>query len=405
MVLLSLVAVSGCTTHDGRKSAGAAAAARREWLLVFHLPYDNDLDGLAERVLADVMAEVPDERLVATMLVDRAGEQGLRRAAVTGGQLVSDERLDTDDSSDVSVFEEYLGWAAATFPARRRALFLLGHGGRLDEVSLDISPAATPDAGARWASGVSVAAAIRRWRSSPADSDLELLFLQQCGRATIENLYSFRDTAEVIVASETFVGAPNSYYRPVLRRLRASPDMSGQELAEAILDSETEAAALAVFGGHALGELPGLANTLVDALRRPDGRRLARPQGQVSAYGANGEVTYDLCTFVGELAAANGLGANPTVVRSLAWVSRDLIIARRDWDQFFPSVDRAWCGVATYIPWRSEEVGEYDDLPFYRDSRWRQLIERLAAPRVIPESPEVVYVSPAQADAGQRDAE
>ena len=66
--------------------------------------------------------------------------------------------------------------------------------------------------------------------------------LHQCGRATMEGLYVFRDTAEVVVASEVVVGAPNSYYRPVLERLGREPDMTSAALGKAILDTERHAA-------------------------------------------------------------------------------------------------------------------------------------------------------------------
>ena len=54
---------------------------------------------------------------------------------------------------------------------------------------------------------------------------------------------------------------------------------------------------------------------------------------------------------------------------------------------FFPRVDDRWCGLATLIPWIPEILDTYSDIPFYRESHWRELIERLEPPRVVPGLP------------------
>ena len=48
-------------------------------------------------------------------------------------------------------------------------------------------------------------------------AEVELLFLQQCGKGTLENYYSFKDAAKVVMGSQTNVGAPNSYYAASVR--------------------------------------------------------------------------------------------------------------------------------------------------------------------------------------------
>jgi hypothetical protein len=365
-----------------------------EWLFIFHLPDDNDLDRHAERIEGEIRAGLSGDRVAATLLVDRAGGGGLRRVALAGGRLVSEEVLETDDSAAPAVLDDYLRWAVRTHPARRYALCLLGHGGRLDEVALDTGPPSEAGDGPRWASATAMGETIRRWRGSLGEGDLELLVLQQCGRATIEGLYSFRGAADVVVASETFVGAPNTYYRHVLGRLSSRPRMNAGEVALAILDTERDAAALAVLDGRALADLPREADALADALLPADGGRLARPERQLATYGSGGEVTYDLCTFAAELAERNGRGGDPAVERQLRWFGETLVTARRSRDLSFPGVDREWCGVSTFVPWRPDALRAYDALPFYRASRWRGLIERLEPPVVVPEDPEIVSVPP-----------
>jgi hypothetical protein len=366
----------------------------RDWVFIFQMPDDNDLDRHSELIEGEIRAGLSGDRVAATLLVDRAGGYGLRRIALAGGRVVSEDVLDTDDSTDLNVLEAYLSWAATLHPARHYALFLLGHGSRLDEVALDTYPPAPSGAEprARWASATAMAETIRRWQRSLAVGRLELLVLQQCGRATMEGLYSFRGIADVVVASETFVGTPNTYYRPVLERLSKRPGMEPGEIAQAILDEERDTAALSVLDGRAIADLPRAADALASALLPPDGRLLTRPVRQLSAFGAGGEVTYDVCTFVRELAERNGHGGDPAVERQLQWLGEELVTARASHEMRFPEVDRAWCGVSTFVPWTPDALAAYGDLPFYRASRWRELIERLTPPVVIPEDPDIVSV-------------
>jgi len=393
---LALCAI-GCTEEPAPQLVDAEPAPH-EWVFIFHVPNDNDLDRHAASIRGSIRRGLIGDRVAATLLIDDADPGGLRRVALTSDS-VEEEILDTDDSTDVAVLEAFLEWSSETFPARHYALALLGHGGRLDEVALDLRPEGSTEGNARWASAVAEADAVRRWRASLRSGELELLFLHQCGRATLEGLYSFRDTAPVIIASETFVGAPNSYYRPVLQHLEEEPDLDGAAVARAVLETERHAASLTVLDGRALDELPRRTNALVEALQRPDGRRLARPLGQLSAFGFGGEVTYDLCTYGSELAERNGLSGEGAVSGALGWFRDHLVLARTSRHIFFPRVDDDWCGVATFIPWTPELLEGYGDLPFYRASRWRELLERLAPPSVIPGLPEISPVDPATIDA------
>lgn len=399
VLLCTSTALLACQSDNERSTDADAGRQLREWVFIFHLPNDNDLDYQAAPIRGSIRRGLVGDQVAATLLVDRSDRDGLRRVSLTREE-VQEEVLETDDSTDVGVFEEYLSWASTTFPARHYALALLGHGGRLDEIALDLQPSKANDDGARWASSKSVASAIRRWKASLPEGELELLFLHQCGRATIEELYTFRETAEVIVASETFVGAPNTYYRPVLQSLEENPDVSGADVAKRILETERHAAALAAFDGAAIDELPRRADALVAAFRLPDGKRLTRPLNQLAAFGFSGDVTYDVCSFLEELAEANGLSDDPTITEQLRWFRQVLVLDRMARHIFFPRVDDRWCGIAMLVPWIPQMLDMYEDVPFYRQSHWRDLIDRLEPPRVVPGLPEITPLDPARTDDG-----
>ena len=57
-------------------------------------------------------------------------------------------------------------------------------------------------------------------------------------------------------------------------------------------------------------------------VERAEGERLARPQQRLPASLHAGEVTYDVCGFLGELARRNGLAGDQMVSRNLDWLRR-----------------------------------------------------------------------------------
>lgn len=373
--------------------------AQHRWLFVFIVPNDNDLDRNTGHIIEQIRGSLRGDEVAATMLVDRRDSLGLEQIAATSSSLES-ERLDTEDSTDVETLQRFLTWSSERFPADRTALCLLGHGGRIDEVLFDLAPEAARSGGERsaapsWASQRDVARAIRRWKRSLRQQRLDLLFLHQCGRGTLEGLYHLRDTSDVIVLSETFVGAPNTYYGPLLELAAANPELDGLGAANAILDADNDAAALAIIDGSRLAEIPGVVDQLANALQRPDGAPLLHPRQQIPAYLHAGEATYDVCAYLGELARINGI-VNPQLGRQLDWIRLDLVRRRTRHHRTFPFVATSWCGVAMLVepPPNQLDQSYRQSIELYQSSQWLTLHDSLAPPMVQLGAPSVVTVAP-----------
>jgi hypothetical protein len=104
------------------------------------------------------------------------------------------------------------------------------------------------------------------------DNHLELIFLQNCCKGTIEAHYTFRNSAKFTLSSQTTLGAPNDYYEGLLGYLVDDPSISGAQLAERIMECEDDDMynSYTVTDNHALSILPSRTEPLVEAVLQSD---------------------------------------------------------------------------------------------------------------------------------------
>jgi hypothetical protein len=300
----------------------------------------------------------------------------LRRFTITA-EGTSEVRLETDWSSP-GALAELLQHARDALPAEHYAVSLLGHGGTHDEVALDLG---VPAGHSRWSSAAEVAKTLRDFREGLPRQQLDLVILQQCGRASAESLYLFRDVAPLLVASETYVGGPNTHYRAMLSA--GAEASSGRSLAEAMLRSDEHAALLTLFDGALLSALPEHLDRLADVFAQRKGP-LERPETRVPAFLFGDETTVDLCTTVRDLARVNGLSEDPTLISELAWFSRRLVLSQRSREVeyrsvVFPYVDPEWCGIGTLLP-RDPPTRE---VLLHARTRWDDTLRRMEKASVV----------------------
>jgi hypothetical protein len=82
--------------------------------------------------------------------------------------------------------------------------------------------------GKNWMSGRILGQKLRDFKKE-IQGRWELLFLQQCGRASLENLFCFRGTASFVMSSPIVeVGAPNTYYRSLHQWLAGAARATGE---------------------------------------------------------------------------------------------------------------------------------------------------------------------------------
>jgi len=339
VALAVLAAVLGARAED------APPAASRPWTFVYVMSYDNDLERHAATILEELQRGVDGTPNAVAVLVDDRDPGGLREVTLTGDAR-SEARLDTDDSSSAEVVGAFLDRVAAHLPARRYVIAFLDHGGGQDEMCWDWAPA--PGRGPEWMSASAVAGQLARFRES-ARGEVALLLLLQCGRADVADLWTFRDAAPLVLASQMRVGAPNTYYRPLLAWLVGRPDATGEDVARRIAAEDRHYGAMTLVDAHAARDLVTRVRPVAAALRRRSEPRA--PDGLTPCYGGVRNVpdtAFDLVAWTS--AAARGDDAAEAAADELRkWVAADLVRARFRGPLPADEAD-GWCGVSLFVP-------------------------------------------------------
>jgi hypothetical protein len=151
------------------------------------------------------------------------------------------------DASSISSFRSFLSWASGFVAADAQVgLVVLGHGGGVMQICPE---EVTMGSGAlRWMDLDDASAALVEFNAG-VGGRLAFVFLQNCCKATLPALWSFRHLQCRIVASPTIIGAPNTYYSALIFHLFTCPSASPASAAATICHSEEpqDFALLSVF--------------------------------------------------------------------------------------------------------------------------------------------------------------
>jgi hypothetical protein len=203
------------------------------WVVLYWIPYDNDLVHFGEPIIKMLAEGTRVSEVVVGVQSDYFGDTKMRRRTIVNG-VIHEIDIAGEDSSDVSEFSAYLDWAHQTFDAEHWAVIVVGHGGKVNEVSPD-------DHGSThqtltWMRVDQFTSEVSRFNQA-TNGRVELLFFQNCNKATLEVVYEARNCARYTLASQLNLGAPNYYYEGFLARLN-KPSVDGREAAIAIMESE-----------------------------------------------------------------------------------------------------------------------------------------------------------------------
>lgn len=267
------------------------------------------------------------------------------------------------DNGDWRHLADFIKWGRTTFPAKRYALVILGHGSAWRDMSLTKGLALDEETG----HGIENAELARAIAESGGKVDL--LVLNACLMQTAEVLYDLKDSASYIVGSENVMrGIP---YENIVPVLNAAPGMGASELAKLFVEKH----------GRAYGKYAHQNPTLsaVDASRLPqffsllDGwSRHAIKAGSKKVIGRQLDAAYgfdnsrkdskdlaDLVRLVGRVAKDEALEAKSRELA--AFIDKELVMKNF-------GVDPRVTGVAAYVPARYDKV--YDAQALARDTAW-----------------------------------
>ncbi len=358
--------------------ADDTAARTYDWALVYYMAYDNNLEPCGRPILDMLAKGVTSEKVVVTCQADFTDQEGMRRYTITtAGER--EERVEGEGSAEEETLRDYLEWVRATYPAKRLALVFLNHGGRLGQMSADDNPGR--EGGQKWLEVHETSRVVATWREAVKKDggEVELCFLQQCGKGTLENYYGFRDSARVIMGSQTVVGAPNYYYEKAIQWACANPQGTGEELAAKIREFEPPNmyTTYSAFREAALEELPAKLAPVLAPLVSKD--TVTIPRGLRACFDQPPDEL-----FVDGLALLEGLYTANEVERApldtfAAWVREELICGHR----VSPARERvagSWCGFSIYVPRSVRALMRYEHYPIYHDTDLDELTRKLLGP-------------------------
>ncbi len=357
---LLLPALTGCSP--------AEAVAPVERVLVYWMSYDNDLSPLVEPILEMLEDGVQTPEVVVTVHIDREGPGGMERVVITDQGRTHTALPGVEGSADLGVLLRELDFVATAHPAARTGVVFLDHGGRLGEMSVDLQ------SGERWLDPRHVAQTLAAWDARHA-TDLDLVFLQQCGKASVETLHAFAPSTAVVVASEALIGAPNFYYPNALGELSASPTWDAATLGAAMVrhDRSDMYRTYTVASGPGLLDLPGRLQPVLAPLLALDELRWTGGPGPVWAIG--GERYLDLFGLLGLLHVENGL--DTTALAALrVWWDREVVLTHQVSD-IHPLDGRILSGASVLLPRQPGDRRSYADFPLYRETGLDELMDRL----------------------------
>jgi len=343
-----------------------------KWVLLYWMPYDNNLWPFGSFIIQMLTSGAQSEKILVVVESDLRGAEQLSRRVITKGQVVELQQLDTANSGSEDVFAEYLSWAQSQFSAEKWAIVFLGHGGRLDEISPDEHSGSDSGQRIQWMNIEKVANIIVDFNRKINDR-MELVFLQNCCKGTIETHYTFRDAAKYTLSSQTVLGAPNYYYEPLLQFLGGQPEINGGELAEKIMEFERSD----MFNGYtvtnnmAVRNLPSRINPLIDSILSSNIKAIRTNELQTYYYA--GDRLIDVVHFFGTI--VNQSGADQQKYGTFIEFFMNSMIYR--FQQSPKTIDSNLSGLSLFFPSRKEQLDEYCYLQVFSDLKYVKLLNAI----------------------------
>ena len=207
------------------------------------------------------------------------------------------------------------------------------------------------------------------------DRRVRLLFLQQCGRATIQNLYNFADAAEYTMASPLVVGAPNTYYTKTIASAAQDPNITGEVLAATIMQEDEHYTLYTLINNEQLKRLPEKLAPVLKSFGRAS--ELNRPESCPHLFEYESEKFYDLKSYFYALNAANDNIAGKELDSFFDWCKDSLIVSKavREPES---TVESFYCGLSIYVPSSTNADPDYSFLPLHRQTDLERIMKLIS---------------------------
>jgi hypothetical protein len=353
-----------------------------DWLFVYYMSYDNDLSPYGEVILRDLRNGLSNPKIAVVVQSDFIDSRGMKRISLyhaNGKTHRKESVVKSEDSADEAELEKYLKWVYHKWIAKNYCIVFLNHGGKLNQMCKDIKPFRNQNKNRQFSSGkwlnASEAAKIVTEFNQKVDRKVRLLFLQQCGRATIQNLYSFVDSAEFIMASPVGVGAPNTYYTKTIASVSQDPNITGEILAETIMREDEHYTLYTLIRNEELKRLPGKLMPVLKAFEHAS--ELNCPESCLPLFEYEDEKFYDLKFYFYAFSSTNENVAGRELDSFFDWCEGSLIVSKSIRDPN-STVESSYCGLSINVPSSSDAGTSYNFLPLYLQTDLERILKLMS---------------------------
>ena len=345
-----------------------------EWVFVYYMSYDNDLNPFGKVILSELKKGIVNSKVAVVVQADFTDNKGMKRIALyhaNGKAHRKEIILKSEDSADEFELRKYLEWVRKKWNAKNYCIIFLDHGGTLNHMCLDRKPFRNHSENERFVLGKWLHAAeageIVAGFNKKVDGKVRLLFLQQCGRAAVQNLYNFVDTAKYIIASPLKVDAPNTYYTKTLASVARDPNITGEILAKTIMREDEHYTLYTLISNKELKKLPEKLTPVLKSFGQKSS--LNRPDSCPCLFEFEGERFYDLMHYLQALNSANDDIAGKELSSFLTWYQNHLIVSRA-----FKGPGSSYSGLSIYMPSSQNEISRYKLLPLYQKTNLEHIM-------------------------------
>lgn len=371
-VVLSSVCFAGIVGKNSAfsmhsKFSQAQSKSRYKWVVLYWMPYDNDLMSFGKPIVEMLTHGTRNSETAVVVQSDYWGDTKMHRFQLVNG-ATHEMDVAGEDSSDIFEFSAYLNWANQTFEAEHWAVIVVGHGGKINEISPD-------DHGSNgqtrpWMRVDQFANAVSNFNQA-TDGRVELLFFQNCNKATLEVVYEARNCSRYTLASQLNLGAPNYYYQGFLNRIKEA-SVSGLEAAIAIMESERDDMyhTLTLVNNKFVKSIPEKLSRVLQSIRCS--HLPVINQSELSKYQYFGEQHCDVLVLLGYLSRASSQAQNEFT--KFAEFLRSFVISyHKTGGKLYGSRHSSnlnsneLCGLSFYLPETEQAILRYNSLALYQE--------------------------------------
>lgn len=353
------------TTLNIRMQRQGGTPGKAKWTVMVYMAADNSLSSYAQYDLAEMKAVGSNENLNIVAFLDRRGQTGYY--SILPNQELLVKSLGSLDSGNGNTLRNFIQFVKENYPADRYALILWNHGDGWRNPGKGIC---FDDSSKSGITMPELASALQE-----GGIYFDLIGMDACLMAMVEVAYEIRNYGRVLVASQGFEPGNGWNYTTFLKRLKYSPTMSVQSLAEEIVNgyfssySSGAPLTLSVIDLSRVGNLVQALDDFATIVRSDSYSQTLRLISPNLPY-VDTELDYaDIYNFAQALLnTCTTQGCSPSLVQSLQSIQQELtntVIKNRTSGYY-----QGARGLSIYLPYSRSIESPYSNLAFAQDTAW-----------------------------------